>query len=94
MQPYNSKKKTYLKANIYLVALYFKTHLLSCTESKTKFFYITAQCLQTVTEENKELIALCRLPDKASLLESIIADDALSSQHALLKTLVVGKVID
>lgn len=49
-----------------------------------------AQCLQTVTEENKELIALCRLPDKASLLESIIADDALSSQHALLKTLVVG----
>ncbi|CAG2201218.1 unnamed protein product [Mytilus edulis] len=48
-----------------------------------------SQCLQTVTEENKELIALCRLQDKASLLESIIADDALSTQHALLKTLVV-----
>lgn len=49
-----------------------------------------AQCLQTVTEDNTDLGAICRSPDKSGLLETIIADETLSSQHALLKTLVVG----
>lgn len=49
-----------------------------------------AQCLQTVTEDNSELGAICRLPNKSSLLETFIADDTWSSQHALFKTLVVG----
>lgn len=55
--------------------------------------FFPAQCLQTVTEDNSELGAICRLPDKSSLLETFIADDTWSSQHALFKTLVVGNII-
>lgn len=49
-----------------------------------------AQCLQTVTEDNKDLKEICRQQDKCQILEAIIADGTSSSQHALLKTLAVG----
>lgn len=50
----------------------------------------TAQCLQTVTEDNKEAVQICSLPESTSILEEALLSPGDSMQHALLQVHTAG----
>lgn len=67
--------------------------LLQCVESQQvslDLALVSAQRLQTVTEDNKEALQVCSMPESRSLLESTLLNCGDSMQHVLLQVHTAG----
>ncbi|PIK50047.1 putative HEAT repeat-containing protein 3 [Apostichopus japonicus] len=67
--------------------------LLDCIKSQQLSLDLalaSAQCLQTVTEDNKEAVQICSLPESTSILEEALLSPGDSMQHALLQVHTAG----